>query len=311
MGVSLTWRPVTADDVPTLTALINAAIKADRTGRPIPEQAVAEQLTAPRFDPVRDSVTAWDADTLVAAGSVWGPDGPVDGRALGVFDGDVHPDHRGRGIGAQLLERLQTRAAERAAELNPGLPVRLRSPGGTPDSTTQRLLEGAGFRPDNYFITMEVDLPEWHDPGIASSAVALDEERLRRTRDAHNDAFRDHRNFSPITEDVWAHWMTSSAARTDLGHVVVEGDDVLAYAIVSEYQPGVAHVELVGTRRRARGRGFARAVLLGTLRAARKAGCAVAELEVDSTSPTGADRLYTSVGFRPVRTISRYLRDLS
>lgn len=310
MRVSLIWRPATHDDVPALTRFLNTVIEWDGTGRPIPEQAVAEQLRGPRVDLVRDSVTVWDGETLVAAGSVWGPDGPVDGYALGVFDGDVHPDHRGRGIGNELLARLEARAAELASERSPGLPVRLRSPGGTEGSTTQLLLESAGYTPANYFITMEVDLGDWTDPGTASSAVGIDEGLLEATRDAHNDAFRDHRNFSPISADVWQHWMAGTASRPDLGRVVVEDDDVLAYAVVSEYQPGIAHVELLGTRRRARGRGLARAVLLGTLRAARDGGLAVAELEVDSTSPTGADRLYTSVGFRPVRTISRYQRDL-
>ena len=80
--------------------------------------------------------------------------------------------------------------------------------------------------------------------------------------------------------------------------------------IVAEHEPGVSHVELVGTRREARGRGLARQVLLGSLRAAREAGQRVSELEVDSTSPTGADRLYVSVGYEPVRVISRYIRDV-
>ena len=85
---------------------------------------------------------------------------------------------------------------------------------------------------------------------------------------------------------------------------------MLAYAIAGEYQPGVVHVDLVGTRREARGRGLAKDVLIAGLRAAREAGYRISELEVDSTSPTGADRLYRSVGYAPVRTISRYIRDL-
>jgi ribosomal protein S18 acetylase RimI-like enzyme len=106
--------------------------------------------------------------------------------------------------------------------------------------------------------------------------------------------------------------MSSSTSRHDIGRVVTDQHGtVLAYALVSEPQPGVAHIELLGTRRQARGRGLARAVLMGTLRAAREASFAVVELEVDSTSPTGADRLYASVGFAPVRTISRYVRDVA
>ncbi|WP_156250664.1 GNAT family N-acetyltransferase [Pseudactinotalea terrae] len=309
--MALTWRPATLADVPALTVLANAAIEADGTGRPISEAAVAEQLEAPRFDPATDSVTVWEAGDLVAAGTVWAGSEPVAGHALTSIGGDVHPAYRRRGIGRELLARLERRGIELAGVRHPGLPIRLRSAGGTPDSPTQRLLEHAGYRPDNYFITMEVDLPAWEDPGHPSAAVAIDPEALLATREAHNDAFRDHRNSSAIPEDVWVHWMGSGASRPDMGRVVLDDDRrVLAYALVGEHQPGVAHVELLGTRREARGRGLARQVLLGTLRAAREAGYAVAELEVDSTSPTGADRLYATVGFLPVRTISRYQRSV-
>jgi mycothiol synthase len=307
----LTWRAAEAADVPALTALANAAIEADETGRPISAAVVAEDLEAPRFDPATDSITLWDGDHLVAAGTVRSGAEPVDGRALTSISGDVDPAYRGRGIGRELLAWLERRGTALAGERHPGLPIRLRSAGGTPNSSTQRLLEHAGYRPDNYFITMEVDLAAWQDPGGTSTAVAIDEDAMRATREAHNDAFRDHRNSSAIPEDVWQHWMGSGSARHDIGRVALDEDRrVLAYALVGEHQPGVAHIELLGTRREARGRGLARQVLLGVLRAANGAGFEVAELEVDSTSPTGADRLYAAVGFQPVRTISRYYRDV-
>lgn len=308
---SLTWRALTPEDAPALAELINAAIAADGTGRPIAAASIVEQFSMPRFDAATDSVGAWADDALVAAGSTWTGSEPLDGHALVVTNGHVHPQHRGRGIGSALLERLEGRAQEIAHERFPALPVRLRAPGGTAGSATERLLEEHGYRPDNYFITMEVVLPAWLDPGAAARAVAPDAPGLAATREAHNDAFRDHRNFTPAPEDVWQHWMSGEENRHDLSRVVIENDRVLAYALVGEPQPGVAHIEILGTRREARGRGLARAVLLETLRAAQTAGMSVAELEVDSTSPTGADRLYTSAGFAPVRTISRYQRDLT
>lgn len=308
--MTFSWRHLTAADVPALTALSNVVTQAEGTGRPVTEDLVAEEFEAPRFDPVRDTASAWQDGVLIAAGSVWSGAEPVEGRALVVVNGDVHPDRRGLGLGTELLRRLERRAVALAAERFPGHPVRLRSPGGTENSATQHLLESFGYRPDNYFITMEVELATWQDPGLPTTAVPLDAPLLEATRDAHNDAFRDHRNFSPIPADLWRFWTGSAASRPALGRVVHEDGRVLAYALVSESQPGVAHVELVGTRRQARGRGLAREVLLGTLRAAQNAGLTVSELEVDSTSPTGADRLYTSAGYRGVRTISRYQRDV-
>lgn len=308
--MSVTWRAVTPDDVPAVVALTNLVGTRDGTGVVTTEQATREMFDAPRFDVSTDVVTAWEGSELVALGSVFCRDSLVDGRVMVGVDGAVHPDHRDRGLGSELLSRLEARAVELAGERFPGEPLRLRTSGGLPDSSAQQLLEDRGYRPDNYFVTMQVQLADWTDPGDEVTAARPDAEQLAATREAHNDAFRDHRNFSPIPEQHWAFWSSSSTQRPEQGRVVVDGDRVLAYALVAEHEPGVSHVELVGTRREARGRGLARQVLLGTLRAARAAGQRVSELEVDSTSPTGADRLYVSVGYAPVRVISRYVRDV-
>ncbi|USQ80637.1 GNAT family N-acetyltransferase [Ornithinimicrobium faecis] len=309
--MTLTWRTVSRDDVPAVVAFTNLVGERDGTGAVTTQESTAEMFQAPHFDPSTDTVSAWDGADLVALGSTFCRDTLVDGRAMASVDGAVHPDHREQGIGTELLTRLEARAAELAGERHPGEPLRLRTSGGLPDSSGQRLLEDRGYAPDNYFITMQVPLADWVDPGGESVSVGLDRARQEEIRDAHNDAFRDHRNFSPISAEMWEHWGKSSTMRPEQSRLVVEGERVLAYAVAAENEPGVSHVELVGTRREARGRGLARQVLLGSLRAAREAGCRISELEVDSTSPTGADRLYVAVGYEPVRVISRYVRDVA
>lgn len=306
----VTWRGVSRQDVPAVVALTNLVGRHDGTGEVTTETAIEEMFEAPRLDVDRDVITVWAGDQLVGLGSVHCRDTTVEGRALVGVQGVIHPDYRGQGLGSELLDRLEERGLQLAAERLPGEPVRLRSSGGLPDSSSQRLLEDRGYRPDNYFLTMQVQLTDWVDDGEQIAAVQPDAGQQEAVREAHNDAFRDHRNFSPIPADHWDFWARSSTQRPEQSRVIVEADKVLAYAVVGEYEPGVSHVELVGTRREARGRGLARQVLIGTLRAARAAGQRVSELEVDSTSPTGADRLYRSVGYEHVRTISRYVRDV-
>ena len=51
-----------------------------------------------------------------------------------------------------------------------------------------------------------------------------------------------------------------------------------------------------------RGLGLGRALLLEGMRALRRRGCTHLMLGVDSDNPTGALRLYESVGFREWRT---------
>ncbi len=306
----MTWRALTAADVSAVVTFTNLVAVRDGTGQVTTEEATAEMFQVPRFDVSTDTVSAWDGGELLALGSVFARDGLVEGRAMVSVDGAVHPDHRGQGLGSELLSRLETRASGLAGERHPGQALRLRTSGGLPESSSQQLLEDRGYAPDNYFITMQVQLADWVDPGGDSVAVRPDQSLEEGIRDAHNDAFRDHRNFSPISAEHWAFWGKSSAQRPDQSRVAVEDGRVLAYAVTNEHEPGVSHVELVGTRREARGRGLAHDVLLGSLRAARAAGYRISELEVDSTSPTGADRLYLSVGYQPVRVISRYVRDM-
>lgn len=308
--MDLTWRPATDDDAPAIAELVTHASTFDGTPEPVTAEQVLEGFAQPRFERAEQTLTVWDADTLVAYGTVWPSDGPVEGRALVMIPGTVHPDCRGHGVGSDLLAALEERAASRASGLLPGLDLRVRSIGGLEGSPSEALLRENGYEPDNRFVTMHVVLADWVDPGGDSTAVAPDAALLAATRDAHNDAFRDHRNSSEIAEDRWESWQGTSDNRPQHARVIAEQGRVLAYAMADERPDGVLHTGILGTRREARGRGLAREVLLATLRGARDAGYRIAELEVDSTSPTGADRLYESVGYRPVRTISRWVKDV-
>ncbi|MGC0274449.1 GNAT family N-acetyltransferase [Pseudactinotalea sp. Z1739] len=308
--MDLIWRPLTLHDVAAATELNNTVALADGTGEVITQGAQADFLNQPRFDRGTDTMSVWKGTDLIGAGVVSSRETLVEGRALMGTHGHIHPDHRRQGLGTQLLTWLQERALALAGARFPGAPVRLRTSGDLAGSPTQRLLEAFGYTPDNSFLTMEVDLASWADPGTGTRAVAPDVATQDAIREAHNDSFRDHRNHSEISASDWQHFATMSTVRPELSRVIRDGDRVLAYAIAGEHQPGVVHINLVGTRREVRGQGLAKDVLIAALRAARDAGYRVSELEVDSTSPTGADRLYRSVGYQEVRVISRYIRDV-
>ena len=75
---------------------------------------LAEELEFPDVDPALDTVAVLDEQgALVAFGQVFFREALVDGLAAANTSGGVHPGHRGRGIGTELLHRLESAAQAR------------------------------------------------------------------------------------------------------------------------------------------------------------------------------------------------------
>jgi ribosomal protein S18 acetylase RimI-like enzyme len=75
-------------------------------------------------------------------------------------------------------------------------------------------------------------------------------------------------------------------------------------------EPGLGWVESLAVRRAWRRRGLGRALLLHAFRAFHGRGSTAAGLSVDAENPTGALRLYESVGMRAVQTRVIYEKPL-
>ena len=145
-----------------------------------------------------------------------------------------------------------------------------------------------------------------HDLGDGTTMpVAEDLQAVHRVLER---SFADHFNsyresFSEfvlrLREDAghrWDHWW--------LATVVVDGTEIAGGALVSTVLPpdatGVAgsYIDYIGVDRRARGRGVAKALLATVVNDAAGRGRNRVGLEVDADSPTGADGIYTSLGWQ-------------
>jgi ribosomal protein S18 acetylase RimI-like enzyme len=76
-------------------------------------------------------------------------------------------------------------------------------------------------------------------------------------------------------------------------------------------QPDLGWIRVLGVRRPWRGCGRGRALLLHAFREFRRRGFARAGLGVDAESPTGANRLYESVGMRVSARFEIYEKQVS
>jgi mycothiol synthase len=252
-----------------------------------------------------------DADLTRDAWVVDGGDGKIAGYAI--LDAPratvlVHPDAEGRGIGTELLARLERRARD--------LGIReLHQPVAERSGTARRLLEAAGWRAAHRYWRMALGLdeeppaPAWPPGVVARPFVPGDDDAEAHAVIAK--AFAEIDGDLPLSLEQWR---TRTLARpgfdASLSHVA-EADGAVVGAAMCEVwdEEGAGFVTELAVAGEHRGRGLGRALLLASVGAFRARGLSRAELGVHAGNRTGV-ALYESVGMRPVFVVDRYERRL-
>ena len=221
---------------------------------------------------------------------------------------------------AEILFAWADEAAQRVGAER-GLDPQQIDTGAFADDTRQHgWLEKAGFRKVRTWWQMtrpvtpdEADLDSQPGEGVRIRPVEREgsgmpsEEDLRIVHDVLESAFEDHFNSHEETFDEfvfrlredpghrWDHWWIAE---------LVDGDQVEpAGALVGAVhegegdEPDGSYVDYIGVLANARGRGVAKSLLATVIADAASRGRDRVGLEVDADSPTGADGLYTSMGW--------------
>lgn len=230
--------------------------------------------------------------------------------------GCVDPRWQRRGVGSALLGWLEARAWQRfsedAAVGGARVTARLRIHNEQQHEHQAALFTARGYEVVRYFNEMHRPLtPPLPETvlGPDLELVTMDPELSEAVRLAHNDAFRDHWGSEPKDEESWGYVVNDPQARPDLSAVVLERSTgkVAGYQLAAHDQESAVtrgfsegYTDLLGVRRKFRGRGIARALLADAMRRFAAAGLDVASLDVDSENPTGALALYLKMGYQPV-----------
>jgi mycothiol synthase len=305
----VSWQPLSADTVAEWTELTNVLAEADGTEEFYDAEALAEELAEPGVDPRLDTLGVWRDGVLAGFGQLRVASGLLEGHARAEIIGGVHPDQRGLGLGTEIMNRMEARAVELAAQRHPGVPVMLRVSGGIEGASVRPMLEHRGYRILRYYHEMTRPIPGVVPPQPELPVQAYSAGLAEAIRLAHNDAFSTHWGSIPWDPDRWNNLTGSRTFRPDCSFVSLDSDgEVQAYVLVNQWVPGEAWVSLVGTRQRARGAGLARACLTASVRAMAEQGYAKACLGVDSENASGAGALYASLGFQLDRVIAHYGR---
>ena len=276
-------RPITKGDAPAVAALADADEIALRGhSSHIGPHDVLDWWS--RSDLERNTWLFEDGGAAVAAGwfSPWGD--------KATFAGVVAQEWKGRGIGADIVERAETRGRES------GL-ARMHTWVLPEDAAAMALFAGRGYREVRRFYDMAIALDATPPEPVVPARLLLDDFRVEDSRafqEALHEAFQDHWEWHGVPYDEW--WEMREGDDHSLWYVVRDGDEIAAAVRNETGRLGGGYVAIIGVRRPWRGQGIAKALLYRSFGEFWKRGISRVTLGVDAESPTGATKLYESVG---------------
>jgi mycothiol synthase len=304
-------RPVTLDQLDELCALANRAEQFEGIPRVFMVDELRQDLEGPHVDVAVDARAAYVDDELAGWTWIWNPPSEVSQERAYVF-GEVDPAHRRQGVGRALLTWGMARAEERLRSRDHDLPRYVRVDAYDFLEANHRLYARMGFEPVRWFEELGRSL-EPLPPVVVPDGVELVPWSLDRNEEyrlVHNEAFADHWGSTPMEPSDWEDATVGHGARPDVSFVAVEESTGRAIAICLNHAypeddeltgRREAWIDSLATLRGWRGRGVASALIARSLEAFAAEGFTHAMLGVDSDNPTGAARLYQSLGFERER----------
>jgi mycothiol synthase len=298
----LELRAPTREEAQAVTDLV-VACDIEELGEPDFElDDLLTDWNRPGFDLQRDAVIAIDGARIVAYAALVRRD---------YADVYVHPDYRGRGIGAELLAWSERRTL---AALEPGETVRLGQVVTSDHAGARRLLERAGYEPSRTYWRMEMAFegppppPSWPE-GIR--VRSFDRERDSRAVYALvQDAFADNERHEAESFEEWQAFMIDREAfEPGLWFIAEANGEIAGVVLCPDYQ-GEAWVRQLAVGRAWRRRGLGTALLRQAMSEFHRRGRQDIGLVVDSWNRTGAKELYERAGMHVAREHTRLEKDL-
>jgi mycothiol synthase len=304
-------RPYAGEaDLALIAGLQNACEAIDKLGMGTSADELRTEFADPRLDTTRDLCLWEDSDgSLIGFGQLWMLESVdeldtrlrmwVDPAARGALDTQII---------AWAADRLRAAARER------GRPARLRTQVREDQSDLLALLREQGFAAGRYSFAMTRALDEALAAPCVPEGFTLRELagpwEAEKWLEMFNLSFIDHPNHHPWKVEQVHHYLGEPLYRQNLNLVAVAADGTFAgFCWATIYAEENARsgrsegeIDILGTRRGFRSIGLGRALLLEGLWRLKRAGMDTARLSVAANNPTGALKLYESVGFQTTHT---------
>lgn len=234
-------------------------------------------------------------------------DTELDGTRVAFHAGFVLPEWRGLGIGRSLIHWVEARARQVYAETGGETPAFACAEALTSAVGLTRLIQDEGYTPVRYGFYMETpDLDYIPDVPLPAGLEIrpVQPEHYHAIWEAHVEAFRDHWGATETIEADFDNWLNHPMNQPDLWVVAWEGDQVagsilnyINHEYNARFDRALGYTENISVRRSWRRRGLARALLAHSMRVHKAQGMTQTTLGVDTENPSGALRLYESMGY--------------
>ncbi len=299
-------RPPAPDDADAVAGLMAACVRADGGA----EGTSVEHV----LDDWREVDLGEEAVLVLAPGGTVAGYADVVNRAfvsLTVY-GYVHPEHRGRGIGAWLVGWGEAWMLERMHLAPEGAGVVVRHYVISTSTGARGLLENLGYGAVRGTYVMKIDLeeapePEWPE-GLTVKTFRPGRDE-RAVFEAVEDAFRDVWGRPGGTFERFAGMTEGDNLDPSLWFLAMEGEEI-AGVVLGKTVAGEGWVDVVAVRRPWRRRGLGLALLRHAFAEYRGRGVRRVKLSVDAGSVTGAPRLYGRAGMRQKTVYAVYQKEL-
>jgi mycothiol synthase len=302
----LAFRPIVPTDIDQWLGLIERIAAAEKPPWNDQRADLENVFASRKNDPAFNTVIGFDTGGTARA---YGRVSKNAGGPKAIAEGGVDPQWQRRGVGTAVMAWQLAQARLRFSEEGmPGTRIRVHS---EEDNAAQSaLFQVFGFGVVRYFTSMlrplDGELPEIA-PAPEIEIVSFSPELTEPARLAHNEAFADHWGSEPRDQEAWGFMLGHPLSRTDWNTLALErsSGEVVGYQLAS-YDPQVleregrqeGYTELLGVRRKWRGKKVAAALLADAMQRFRAAGMDYAGLDVDTENPTGALGLYERMGYR-------------
>jgi mycothiol synthase len=309
-----------AADFPGMAATLNAACANDGIERIEDPDQMARTYTRLDNSDVTTDVTIVERDGEIVAYSrvLWWQQ--HDGARRYCPFCFVRPEARGMGIGTALLAHNEARLREIAADHPADRERTFEAFCSDSEEAAHALYRTSGYRPAHYGADMvRPDLHDLPDAPMPDGLVVRTprEEDLRAVFEADAEAFADHLDATPPTENDYLEFLDFEWRDESLWQVAWDDDQVAGQIrpFINERENAQferlrGYTEFISVRRPYRRRGLARALLVQSLAAVRERGMTEAALGVSTENLHGALRLYESVGFERIRLWTTYRKPI-